>query len=219
MPDPGSHTYDVRRTRLRAEYDDHGVPDGHADAAANAELQRENPPRRVGDQDRAAGPEGERPPVGSPGGEPAHIELRSSAFTDHDLMPERFSYDRDNVSPPLEWRGVPEGTTELALLCEDPDAPNGTFVHWLVTHIAPDAGGVDENGTPTAGTPGRNGFGEQGWSGPRPPVGDEPHRYFFRLYSFDHTPSVEADVPPQDLHARLAEEATATGTLVGLFGR
>jgi Raf kinase inhibitor-like YbhB/YbcL family protein len=219
MPDPGSHKYDVQRTRLRAEYDDHGVPDQHADAAANAELQREHPPVRVGDPDRAAGPKGERPPAGPPSGrEPAHLELRSPAFADHTLMPNRFSYDRDNASPPLEWRGVPEGTTELALLCEDPDAPNGTFVHWMVTQISPTASGVRENTQPS-GTPARNGFGERGWSGPQPPVGDDPHRYFFRLYAFDHHPSVGPNVPPQDLHTRLSSEATATGTLVGLFAR
>lgn len=219
MPNPGSHQYDVKRTRLRAEYDDHGVPDRHADAAANEELQAEHPPRRVGDPDRAAGPLGERPPAGPAGREPAHVELRSPAFTDHDLMPDRFAHERDNVSPPLEWHDVPEGTTELALLCEDPDAPNGPFVHWLVTHIAPDSAGVAENSVPPSGSAHRNSYGEQGWGGPHPPVGDEPHRYFFRLYAFDHAPEIPEDVRPQDLHATLSREARATGTLVGLFGR
>lgn len=218
MPDPGSHQYDVKRTRLRAEYDDRGAPDQHADAAASTELKKDQPARRVGDPDRAAGPKGERPRSGGPGREPDHIELRSSAFTDHEFMPDRFAYERDNVSPPLEWDGVPEGTTELALLCEDPDAPNGPFVHWVVTHIAPDANGVAENAAPPSGSPGRNGFGEQGWGGPRPPVGDQPHRYFFRLYAFDHAPEL-GGTPPRDLHAKLSREATATGTLVGLFAR
>jgi Raf kinase inhibitor-like YbhB/YbcL family protein len=220
MPAPGSHKYDVKRTRLRAEYDDHGVPDQHADEAANAELHREHPPRRVGDPDRAAGPKGERPPAGPPPGrEPAHIALRSSAFADHGLMPDRFAYERDNVSPPLEWDGVPEGTTELTLVCEDPDAPNGPFVHWVVTHIAPDSGGTAENATPPSGSASRNGFGEPGWGGPRPPVGDPPHRYVFHLYALDHTPTIREDLPPQDLHRTLSAEAKATGTLVGLFAR
>jgi hypothetical protein len=216
MPDPGSHGYDVARTRLRADYDDHGVPDGHADDAANAELQREHPPRRVGDPERAAGPKGERPRAGgSPDGERAVIQVRSSAFTDHGLMPDRFARDNDDVSPPIEWDGVPDGTTELALVCEDRDAPDGPFVHWLVTGIAPDVVRIDEGAAPP-GTAGRNGYGEQGWGGPRPPVGDPAHRYFFRVYAFSEPPEV-GDGP--DAAAALAERATATGTLVGRFGR
>lgn len=117
MPDPGSHAYDVRRTRLRAEYDDHGVPDQHADHAANEELQREHPPRPVGE--RAAGP------AGGGGGEEASggVRLRSMAFSSHTMIPERYSYDGGNTSPPLEWSDAPAGTQEFAIVCEDPDAP------------------------------------------------------------------------------------------------
>src|SRR4051794_7895374 len=87
MPNPGSHAYDVSRTRLRAQYDDDGTQhtnDGKADAGANAELQRDNPPVTLGDPDRAAGPRG-----GSGGGDgdPRAITLRSTAFTDHALIP------------------------------------------------------------------------------------------------------------------------------------
>ena len=130
MPDPGSHGYDVKRTRLRAEYDDRGVPDQHADDAANAELQREHPPTRVGDTARAAGPQGERPREGrAPAGRQDVIHVRSSAFTDHDLMPSRFAH------------------------------------------------------------------------------------------AFDHPGRVPADLPAADLRATMDDRATATGTLVGLFGR
>ncbi len=220
MPDPGSHAYDVKRTRLRAEYDDHGVPDQHADDAANAELQREHPPRRVGDAERAAGPKGERPREGrAPAGRQDVIHVRSSAFTDHDLMPGRFAHDQGNVSPPLEWDGVPDGTAELALLCEDPDAPDGPFVHWLVTGIKPDVTAADEGEPPPTGAQETNGFGEQGWGGPHPPTGDEPHRYVFRVYAFDHPGRVPTDLPAADLRATMDDRATATGTLVGLFGR
>jgi hypothetical protein len=65
------------------------------------------------------------------------MELRSSAFTNNTPIPTRFSRDGENVSPPLEWSGVPREAVELALICEDPDAPRGTFVHWLVGGIAP----------------------------------------------------------------------------------
>ncbi|MFC4855431.1 YbhB/YbcL family Raf kinase inhibitor-like protein [Actinophytocola glycyrrhizae] len=220
MPDPGSHSYDINRTRLRAEYDDNGVPDQHADHAANAELQREHPPTRVGDPERAAGPKSQRPRAGAPPRDPQDvIHVRSSAFADHDLMPERFAHDNGNISPPLEWDGVPDGSAELALLCEDPDAPDGPFVHWFVTGIKPDVTAADEGEPPPTGAQETNGFGEQGWGGPQPPVGDEPHRYSFRVYAFDHLQRVPRDLPAADLRATLDDRATATGTLVGRFGR
>jgi Raf kinase inhibitor-like YbhB/YbcL family protein len=226
MPNPGSHRYDIKRARLRNEYDDHGVPDQHADQAANEELQRDHPAQPVGDPERAAGPYGTRstsrgdpdidePPRALPG----EIELRSSAFSDHTLIPDRYSYERGNVSPPLEWAGIPDGTEELVLLCEDPDAPRGTFTHWIVTNISPSSTGVAQGGLPENSTPGRNGFGGLGWGGPRPPVGDDPHRYFFRLYAADAPLGLAEDVTAEEVHAALEGHTLGRGTVVGLFGR
>lgn len=213
MPDPGSHAYDVRRTRLRGEYDDRGVPDRHADRAANEELQRDNPPRPVGD--RAAGPPGGGGGVEEDGG----LHARSSAFSGHTLIPDRYSYEGGNTSPPLEWSDVPAGTAELALLCEDPDAPGGTFTHWVVTGIPADVTAVEEGAAPKGSVEGRNGFGEQGWGGPRPPVGDEPHRYFFRVYAVDRPLGLGEDATADDLRAAVEGRVLAHGTLVGLFAR
>jgi len=84
----------------------------------------------------------------------AGMELRSSAFSDHDLIPRRYARDGENLSPALQWAGVPDGTAELLLLCEDPDAPSGTFLHWLVAGIDPGATGVGEGETPPAGASG-----------------------------------------------------------------
>ena len=155
------------------------------------------------------------PTAGSHG----EIELRSAAFNDHTPIPSRYSYDGGNVSPPLEWRGIPDGTEELVLLCEDPDAPRGTFTHWVVTHIAPNASGVAEAALPEGATRGRNGFGGLGWGGPRPPVGDEPHRYFFRLYAADAPLGLGEGATAEEVHAALDGHILARGTLVGLFGR
>src|SRR5919197_1211269 len=113
----------------------------------------------------------------------AGIQLRSPAFADHDLIPSRHSRDGANVSPGLEWSGVPDGTAELVLLCEDPDAPSGTFLHWLVTGIDPASAGAAEGQGPPGGKKWIKGLGETGGGGPQPPVGDNPHRYFFRLYA------------------------------------
>jgi Raf kinase inhibitor-like YbhB/YbcL family protein len=226
MPNPGSHRYDIKRTRLRDEYDNHGVPDQHADHAANEELQRDHPPRPLGDPERAAGPSGTR---GTSRGDPdiddparplaGEIELRSAAFNDHTLIPDRYSYEGGNVSPPLEWGGIPDGTEELVLLCEDPDAPGGTFTHLVVTNISPDTTAAAEGALPEGGTPGRNDFGKEGWAGPRPPVGDDPHRYFFRLYAADQPLGLGKGKTSEEVHAALEGHTLARGTLVGLFGR
>ncbi|QMV24564.1 YbhB/YbcL family Raf kinase inhibitor-like protein [Streptomyces sp. SCUT-3] len=145
------------------------------------------------------------------------IELKSSAFADHDIVPRRYSKDGDDVSPPLTWSGIPDGTAELVLVCEDPDAPSGDFLHWLVTGISPDSDGVAAGGTPAGGTPRRNGYGDTGWGGPRPPAGDPAHRYFFRLYALPEP--LPRDVPEKEIRSRAAHLATASGTLVGLYQR
>jgi Raf kinase inhibitor-like YbhB/YbcL family protein len=171
MPTPGSHHYDVKRTRLRNEYDNRD------------------------------------------------IELRSAAFNDHTLIPDRYSFEGGNISPPLEWGRIPDGTAELVLLCDDPDAPSGTFTHWVVTNILPSATGVGEGAVPEGGVPGRNGFGTLGWGGPRPPVGDDPHRYFFRLCAADRNLGLGEGASAEQVHAALEGHTLARGTLVGLFGR
>ncbi|WP_245788223.1 YbhB/YbcL family Raf kinase inhibitor-like protein [Amycolatopsis marina] len=188
-------------------------------------MQRDNPPRPLGDPDRAAGPQGTRGTSrGSPGiDDPprplsTQVELRSSAFNDHTLIPDRYSYAGGNMSPPLEWGGIPDGTSELVLLCEDPDAPNGTFVHWVVTGISPSSTGVGEGESP-GGSPGRNGFGELGWGGPQPPVGDEPHRYFFQLYAVDQPLGLVEAPGAEHVHAAMEGHVLAHGNLVGLFAR
>lgn len=228
MPEPGSHKYDIKRTRLRDEYDEHGVPSKQADPdrAANERLQRDNPPVKVGDPDRAAGPKGTR---GMSRGDPAiddpaqplasGLELRSSAFTDHTLIPYRYSRQGDNLSPPLEWGYIPDGTEELALVCQDQDALGGTFTHWVVTNLFPYNGGIGEDSLPEGASAGRNSTGELGWTGPQPPVGADEHHYFFRLYAVDRPLGLDEGASADDVHAAVDGHCLATGTLVGLFGR
>ncbi|TWE28933.1 hypothetical protein FHX69_1602 [Prauserella muralis] len=226
MPDPGSHSYDIKRTRLRAEYDETVAPDQHADRAANERLERDHPPRPKGDPERAAGPKGNRgtsrgdPDIGDgPRPVASGLELRSAAFTDNTLIPDRYSRQGGNVSPPLEWNRVPDGTEELALVCEDPDAPGGTFGHLVLTGIDPEQTGVPEGQLPDGAVPGRNGFGNLGWDGPQPPVGDDEHRYFFKLYAADRPLGLGEGASAEDVHAAVDGHTLATGTLVGLFGR
>jgi Raf kinase inhibitor-like YbhB/YbcL family protein len=123
------------------------------------------------------------------------------------------------VSPPLEWAQAPEGTVEFALICEDPDAPNGTFTHWVLTGIPGSATALDEGSVPPGAVQGRNDFGEPGWGGPRPPVGDEPHRYFFRLYALDRSLGLGEEATGDDVHRAVDGHELPTGTLIGVFAR
>jgi Raf kinase inhibitor-like YbhB/YbcL family protein len=148
----------------------------------------------------------------------AGIDLRSEAFADHDVIPARYAHDQDNTSPALQWSGVPEDTSELLLLCEDPDAPRGAFLHWLVTGIDPASGGVAAGEVPAGGHEWTNGFGESGYGGPQPPVGDDAHRYFFRLYALAEPVRLPAE-PNCDAVHQAVGEALASGTIVGLYQR
>jgi Raf kinase inhibitor-like YbhB/YbcL family protein len=149
----------------------------------------------------------------------AGIELRSPAFGDHEVIPGRHAHDRDNLSPALEWAGVPEGTVELLLLCEDPDAPSGNWLHWLVTGIDPAVTGTGEGQPPAGGQEWVNGFGERGYGGPEPPIGDKAHRYFFRLYALAEPVRLPARPKVADVHSAVDDSALASGTLVGLYQR
>jgi Raf kinase inhibitor-like YbhB/YbcL family protein len=109
------------------------------------------------------------------------LEIRSSALAEGDTVPVRFTCDGDGVSPPLSWSGVPEDSAELRISVRDPDAPRGTFIHWLVNGIDPSSSGVDEGAVPAGGKVETNSFGETGYGGPCPPRGGGPHRYVFTV--------------------------------------
>jgi Raf kinase inhibitor-like YbhB/YbcL family protein len=120
------------------------------------------------------------------------FEVKSSAFSEGDTVPVQFTCDGDNVSPPLSWSGVPEGATELRVSVTDPDAPSGTFTHWLVTGIDPSSTDVGQGMVPAGGTEQTNSFGETGYGGPCPPRGKGPHRYVFTVQALDASGAVLA---------------------------
>lgn len=147
------------------------------------------------------------------------MDLRSSAFTDHTPIPGRYARDGDNVSPPLEWSEVPDGTAELALICEDPDAPRGTFVHWLVAGISTSTASFSAGETPQGTVLGRNDFGGIGWDGPQPPAGDPAHRYFFRLHALPEPTGLATGFSADQLRKGAEAGELASATLVGLYQR
>jgi Raf kinase inhibitor-like YbhB/YbcL family protein len=112
------------------------------------------------------------------------IQIESPALSEGAAMPTRFTCDGENVSPPLRWSGVPEDATKLRISLTDPDAPRGTFTHWLVTGVDPATSKVEEGTVPVDGTEGRNDFGDTGYGGPCPPAG-APHRYVFTVEALD----------------------------------
>jgi phosphatidylethanolamine-binding protein (PEBP) family uncharacterized protein len=140
----------------------------------------------------------------------AQIEVRSPDFDDDDFIPRRHGHDDENVSPALEWEGVPHNAAELLLICEDPDAPSGTFLHWLVTGIEP---------TATGGREWPNDFGDTGWAGPAPPPGAHAHHYVFNVLALSAPIELPADPSADDVHRAADDIILARGTLTGLFKR
>jgi Raf kinase inhibitor-like YbhB/YbcL family protein len=153
---------------------------------------------------------------------PEPMRLTSTAFADGATIPRRFTADGEDISPPLTWNGAPPGTESFALVCEDPDAPSGLFVHWLVWNI--EVGQLElREGLPKAGEvdglrQGQNGFGRIGWGGPSPPRG-KPHRYVFRLYALDTKPELKAGAKRADFDVAIEAHVLAETMLIGMYGR
>lgn len=216
MPAPGSNRYDQELHRRTSRLAEQGHHDEDAERLARKSMAEDtNPTWPAAASDRARGPYGNRTGGGDPGNV---IDLRSPAFSANTTIPPRYTRDGDNLSPPLEWSDVPDGTVELALICEDPDAPSGTFTHWIVTGIDPGTRSMAEGSEPPRATGWRNDFGHEGYDGPQPPVGDDPHRYFFRLFALD-APVSASRGHLDELRDTLEEHQLATGTLVGLYAR
>ena len=122
------------------------------------------------------------------------LSIRSAAFEPNGPIPTRHTCEGDDLSPPLEWAGVPEGTASLVLIVDDPDAPDPaapkmTYVHWVLYDLPPSTSGLPEgvgaDALPAGAREGQNDWKRRGWGGPCPPVGR--HRYFFKLFALDTT--------------------------------
>jgi Raf kinase inhibitor-like YbhB/YbcL family protein len=145
------------------------------------------------------------------------MELASSAFADGQSIPRRHSCEGEDLSPPLSWTGVPDGASSFALILDDPDAPGGTFTHWLAWRLEPAAGGLGEG--EAAPVEGRNDFGATGYRGPCPPPGHGPHRYFFRLHALEDALELEPGAGRAELEQALAGRSVAVAELMGTYER
>ena len=152
------------------------------------------------------------------------MELTSQAFAQNERMPRRYSGDGEDLSPPLTWSGVPENAVELALICDDPDAPMAEpFVHWVAYGIDPVLGGLPEGvpagkevNDPVSIQQGETSFGKAGYGGPAPPRGHGVHHYHFKLYALSQPLNTGGGLSKQELldamEGKIIEQTTLTGT-------
>jgi len=142
------------------------------------------------------------------------LAVTSPAFADGGHIPAKYTCDGDNINPPLDIRGIPEGTKSLVLLVDDPDAPMGTWDHWVVWNIPPE-GKIGEDSVP--GTEGMNDFRKHSYGGPCPPSGI--HRYFFKVYALDTKLDLAPSSRKKDIERAMKGHIIAEGQLVGLYSR
>ena len=155
-------------------------------------------------------------------GRKMEINVTSSAFQEGGMIPATYTCDGRDISPPLAWEDVPEGCKSLALISDDPDAPVGTWVHWVMYNIPPETRGLPEN-VPMdkvlsdGSKQGMTDFRRVGYGGPCPPSGT--HRYFFKIYALDVQPDLDAGATKKQLLTAMEGHILAEGQLMGKYKR
>ncbi len=151
------------------------------------------------------------------------MALASPAFSEGGPIPKRHAGEGENLSPALSWSGSPSSTKSFVLLVEDPDAPSGTFVHWILIDIPPQVGKLSE-GLPTesvlpgVGRQGTNDTRETGYFGPYPPPG-KPHRYFFKIFALDRMLDLRDGFAAEAVQKAIRNHILDTGSLMGTYRR
>ena len=151
------------------------------------------------------------------------IHITTTAFAEGQPIPSRHAYDQQDISPALQWSGVPPAAKSLALICDDPDAPMGTWVHWVLYDLPPVGTGLGEGVPKTPQLPngakqGVNDYKKIGYGGPCPPPG-KPHRYFFKLYALDTLLALKPGATKKDLLKAMEGHVLAEGQLMGTYQR
>jgi Raf kinase inhibitor-like YbhB/YbcL family protein len=144
------------------------------------------------------------------------LQIASTVIADGATIPTQFTCSGANQSPPLSYSGIPQNAKSLILLLEDPDAPGGTFVHWVVYDISPSSNGFQTGAA--NGKQGANSMGRAAYLGPCPPPG-KPHHYHFRLFALDWTPALEARPAAPAVRGAMTGHVIQSAELVGIFGR
>jgi len=151
------------------------------------------------------------------------LTISSTAFRNGGDIPKKFTCDGADVSPPLSWSGAPPNTQSFALIADDPDAPAGTWTHWVLYDIPANVTELPENVSkadklPNGARQGRNDFRTLGYGGPCPPPG-KPHRYFFKLYALDAKLNLAPGTTKQDVEQAIQGHGLAQGELMGKYSR
>jgi Raf kinase inhibitor-like YbhB/YbcL family protein len=151
------------------------------------------------------------------------FSLHSPAFPPGGSIPRQYTCDGADQSPPLAWSDLPAGTKSLSLIVEDPDAPRGTFTHWVLFNLPPEpaelpAGVAKQTVLPNGSKHGRNDFRRGGYGGPCPPHG-QAHRYFFRLFALDAPLNLTPGGPPSEVREAANGHVLGEAELIGTYGR
>ncbi|NQS91504.1 MAG: YbhB/YbcL family Raf kinase inhibitor-like protein [Chloroflexi bacterium] len=144
------------------------------------------------------------------------MTITSPAFNEGEAIPLLFSCDGEDLSPELAWSGVPENTVSLVLIMDDPDAPVGTWDHWVLFNLPPDLGGMVQ-GITGVGIDGNNSWNQTGYGGPCPPGGT--HRYFFKLYALDFSLDLPVGSAKGTIEAAMEGHILAQAELIGTYTR
>ncbi len=163
-------------------------------------------------------------PTATPAANAPAFPLTSPAFAGGAPIPREYTCDGAGSSPPLAWWSLPAGTTHVALIVDDPDAPGGSFVHWVLYDVPATAANLAATPPSTAerfagGLQGRNSGGKLGYTGPCPPQGNSPHHYHFTLYALDAPLGIAAGATREQVQAALVAHLRGQATLTGTYGR
>ena len=143
------------------------------------------------------------------------MKVTSDAFTEGGKIPDKYSKYGDNKIPPLHFDAIPERARSLAVIVDDPDAPSGTFNHWLLFNLDPKTKQIKEDCVPVMATQGRNDYGEVGYGGPRPPSGE--HRYFFKAFALDSVLPLGRGASRPELEREMKDHVLDSATLMGKY--
>lgn len=161
-------------------------------------------------------------PQAEQSGKLINLELKSNAFKNTGIIPFKYTCDSLNISPDLSWNKPPDSTRSLVLICDDPDAPGGTWIHWVLYNIPPGTTSLPEGIAPkdtiNGMTQGTNSFGNIGYGGPCPPHG-RPHRYYFHLCAIDKMLDLKPGAKDSDVMKEITGHIVAQGRLIGRYGR
>jgi Raf kinase inhibitor-like YbhB/YbcL family protein len=155
-------------------------------------------------------------------GGPMSIVIESAAFAQNQVIPAKYTCDGPDVSPPLAWKNIPDKARSLVLICDDPDAPAGIWVHWVCYDIPASVTALQEvipksDSLPMGGKQGKTDFGNIGYGGPCPPSGT--HRYFFKMYALDRTLGLPAGKTKKDIERAMKGHVLAQGQLIGMYSK